>query len=805
MKRFVILLSVVLAMTLGLFSFSWGQCPEDPNDRGECDTLNITCWECNQPDTGSFYFIRFPMWVTHDVPDPLIDSIAAFVIPLCYTHTNPSSFCSASTYWNRILWTSSNLPRSIFRHLVVSPTDTIHNWMMDLFEAENGEEWNAIILDLDGISHFWLTMIPSGSEDTRFGPGSDVLLATMTFKVQDTMHVSMDSCLWPPSSQLVFSRSDGVTYVPRTNLPHSYWIGPPQIRVTSPNGGEVWIVGTTQDITWTSDNFEGPNVNIEYSTDTGSSWLPVIGSTPDNGSYPWLIPSTESPNCLVKVADALDGDPFDISDGTFSIIENPYFTIQAYPDTQWVKQGETTGYEVTLTSFYGFNSPCSLTVTGIPPQATFDFDPPVVIPTDSSKLTIIIDSLTPLGTYPLTIIGTENSKIVSDSVRVLLYVLSSLNRKPSISVPPTITTYGGLQLAFGVIATDPDSIDTLTLTKSGVGDMPCYPRVSPVVCYFQWTTEPGDTLNSPYPVIFTVDDGRDSSDTKTVQIVVKPYSVLPSKMLGDVTGDSLVDVADIVFLLNYLFLGGPPPNPPAAGDINSDCFIGISDIIWLINYLYRHGPPPLLRCLPGDFNFDGFVNMLDPPYFIDYMAYGGPQPVSMKSTDVNADCFINPVDLVYEIKYLLRGGDAPQPGCVEPKLGAPAAEPPGAVVVSFTKVKYESVSRTNQLPLSASFDKEVAGVELEITFNPDAISLLPPTLTSRTKDLGLYYNLQRGKLVVGILDINGVNTIQPGDGPILNLNFVPQDPKLIDTKSIQIGKATFVDVKAQQLLESVVK
>jgi hypothetical protein len=805
MKRIVILLSVVIAMTLGLFSLSWSQCPEDPNDHGECDTLNVTCWECNQPDTGSFYFIRYPMWVTHDVPDPLIDSIGAFVIPLCYTHTNPSSFCSLSQYWNKISWSSSNLPRSIFRHLIVSPTDTIHNWMMDLYDAGNSEEWNGIILDLDGVSHFWLTMIPTGTEDQRFGPGTHVLLATMTFKMQDTMHVYIDSCLWPPSSQLVFSRSDGVTYTPRMNLPGNYWIGPPQIRVTSPNGGEVWIVGTTHDITWISENFDEPNVKIEYSTNSGSSWLPVINSTANTGSYPWLIPSPVSPNCLVKVSDAVDGDPYDVSDGTFSIIQNPFFTIEAYPDSQWVKQGETTAYEVTLTSFYGFNSPCTLTVTGIPPFASFSFDPPVVVPTDSSRLTIVIDSLTPLGAYPMTIIGTENSKTVSDSVRVLLYVLSSLNHKPTITVPSTITTYGGLQVTFPVIATDPDSIDTLTLIKSGVGDMFCYPRISPVVCYFQWTTEPADTLNSPFSVVFTVDDGRDSTDTNVVQIIVKPYSVHPSMMLGDVTGDSLVDVADIVFLLNYLFLGGPPPNPPAAGDINSDCFIGISDIVWLINYLYRNGPPPQLHCLPGDFNYDGFVNMLDPPYFIDYMAYGGPPPVSMKSTDVNADCFINPVDLVYEIKYLLRGGEAPQPGCVEPKMGAPAVEPPGAVAVSFSKAGYEPISRTNQMPINASFDKEVAGVELEITFDPEMVSLLPPTLTSRTQGLGLYYNLQRGKLVVGMLDISGVNTIQPGDGPILNLNFVSQNPKIIDTKSIQIKKATFVNTKAQQMLESVVK
>jgi hypothetical protein len=138
-------------------------------------------------------------------------------------------------------------------------------------------------------------------------------------------------------------------------------------------------------------------------------------------------------------------------------------------------------------------------------------------------------------------------------------------------------------------------------------------------------------------------------------------------------------------------------------------------------------------------------------------------------------------------------------------MGAPMASPPGVAQVSFSKSGYSLVSRTNQMPIYANFNKEVAGVELVFSFDPETVSLLPPTLTSRTQGLGLYYTLQSGRLVVGILDINGVNTIQPGDGPILNLNFVPKDPKVLNTKSIQLDKATFVDINAQELLESVVK
>jgi len=807
MKRDGLLLWVWIILTLGLFPLAWGQCPEQPNDLGVCDTFNVICVDCNQPDTGAFYFIRFPLLVTHDVSDLSVDSIAGMAFPLCYTHTNPTQYCSVSSFWNRATLTGASLPRSIFRHLGLAPGDTLHNWMLTQYELgqEQGEEWGwaNVILNLDGISHFWCSLIPTNQP--LFGQESRALIATMTFKMQDTMHVCIDSCFWPPSSNLAFSRPSGQTYFPRDNLPYCFWIGSPQIRITSPNGGEAWTVGETHDITWVSENYSGVNVKIEYSTNSGVNWLPVVSSTPNDGVHPWVVPNTLSNTCKVKVSDAVSGVPFDESDNTFSIIQTPYFTMDAVPDTQWVKQGETTSYDLILTSFYGFNAPCTLTVSGLPIQTTYQFNPPVVIPTDTSTLTIALDSLTPLGTYVLTIIGTEKTKLSADTVQTLLFVISSLNRKPHITVPGPQKVYGGLQLVFPVVATDPDSVDTITLTKSGVGDFPCYPRVSPVVCYFQWNTQPADTLNSPYPVIFAADDGRDSTDTQVVEITVLPYNIPPSKMSGDVNGDSVVDVGDVRFLISYLYMGGPPPNPPAAGDINGDCFIGLSDIIWLINYLYREGPPPQIRCLPGDFNFDGFVNMLDPPYFINYMAFGGPTFTSMKSTDVNADCFINPVDLVYEIKYLLRGGEAPQPGCVEPRMGMPKAESPGVAEVGFSKLKYDLVSRTSQIPVYANFEKEVAGAELVVTFDPDKVSLLPPTLTPRTENLGLYYSFQRGKLVIGLLDISGVYVIQPGDGPILNLNFVPKNPKQFDAKSIQIEKATFVDVKAQGFLERVAK
>ena len=65
-------------------------------------------------------------------------------------------------------------------------------------------------------------------------------------------------------------------------------------------------------------------------------------------------------------------------------------------------------------------------------------------------------------------------------------------------------------------------------------------------------------------------------------------------MCGDANGDGQVDIADVVYLINYLFVGGPEPLPSlSAGDANGDGTVDIADVIYLINHLFTGGPPPV--------------------------------------------------------------------------------------------------------------------------------------------------------------------------------------------------------------------
>jgi hypothetical protein len=92
----------------------------------------------------------------------------------------------------------------------------------------------------------------------------------------------------------------------------------PSLTVLTPNGGEIIILGASYDITWSSTGTVG-DVKIEYTTDNGSTWVPVIASTANDGSHTWSVPTVVSANCKIRISEASDNDPFDESDAVFTI------------------------------------------------------------------------------------------------------------------------------------------------------------------------------------------------------------------------------------------------------------------------------------------------------------------------------------------------------------------------------------------------------------------------------------------------------------------------------------------------------
>ncbi len=94
------------------------------------------------------------------------------------------------------------------------------------------------------------------------------------------------------------------------------------IELLTPNGGESWQAWIQKEITWSNTGNVGA-VRIEYTNDNGASWNVIRSATPNDGSHLWYPPSPLSTQCRIRIREASDLVPVDISDTTFSITGVP--------------------------------------------------------------------------------------------------------------------------------------------------------------------------------------------------------------------------------------------------------------------------------------------------------------------------------------------------------------------------------------------------------------------------------------------------------------------------------------------------
>jgi hypothetical protein len=64
---------------------------------------------------------------------------------------------------------------------------------------------------------------------------------------------------------------------------------------------------------------------------------------------------------------------------------------------------------------------------------------------------------------------------------------------------------------------------------------------------------------------------------------------------GDANGDGFCNVGDAVYIINYVFLYGPPPPCMEQGDANCDGMLNVGDAVYIVNYVFSGGPEP---CCP---------------------------------------------------------------------------------------------------------------------------------------------------------------------------------------------------------------
>jgi hypothetical protein len=73
--------------------------------------------------------------------------------------------------------------------------------------------------------------------------------------------------------------------------------------------------------------------------------------------------------------------------------------------------------------------------------------------------------------------------------------------------------------------------------------------------------------------------------------------ILGNTLCGDADGSGNINIADIVYIIDYIFKQGPPPHDANGGDIDCDLRVTIADVVYFINYVFRGGLPPCFECL----------------------------------------------------------------------------------------------------------------------------------------------------------------------------------------------------------------
>ncbi|MFQ5606780.1 MAG: PKD domain-containing protein [Candidatus Zixiibacteriota bacterium] len=139
---------------------------------------------------------------------------------------------------------------------------------------------------------------------------------------------------------------------------------------------------------------------------------------------------------------------------------------------------------------------------------------------------------------------------------------------------------------------------TLTANIAG-GAPPLAPGAGPVISlYFTVPADASGRSNSIPFVSYGVNSPAFVYGSRSYAPVLGSGSINMCAKAGDPGGDGSINIADITYLIAFLFASGPEPVPVInAGDANCSGQTNIADITFLITMIFAGGPQPCV-CAP---------------------------------------------------------------------------------------------------------------------------------------------------------------------------------------------------------------
>jgi hypothetical protein len=86
---------------------------------------------------------------------------------------------------------------------------------------------------------------------------------------------------------------------------------------------------------------------------------------------------------------------------------------------------------------------------------------------------------------------------------------------------------------------------------------------------------------------------QDNPDAPPVCFDIVKCCMPPIRGNVDYDAGDNIDISDLVYLVDYMFAGGPEPPCLDEADMDGIGGIDISDLVWLVDYMFAGGPPPV--------------------------------------------------------------------------------------------------------------------------------------------------------------------------------------------------------------------
>lgn len=325
-------------------------------------TLSSPILTLNSPNGGENWFLnsmKTISWTYAYLPGNLrVDLVRGASQNVVHTFTNsiavssttincliPSSVETATDY--RVKISSVSAPNI---YDVSDDYFSISNPILTLVSPNGGELWrygeqvnilwNAA--NISGNAKIELFRTSSTNPICTISPGVEVTNNSFTWTVPSTLTPATDfRCkITLLSNTAVYDYSNAYLSI----------MGPPQITLSSPNGGEVWELSTIRQISWTYANISG-NVSLRLFNTTNTEPVLTITNSVALSTHAinWTLPSNNLPvgEYTMEIRSLSDTSIYDVSNAPFSI---------ALPTVNFTQPSSTTSWQADATHLITWDS-----------------------------------------------------------------------------------------------------------------------------------------------------------------------------------------------------------------------------------------------------------------------------------------------------------------------------------------------------------------------------------------------------------------------------------------------------------------